>query len=215
MYLHCNVAVHGQYHDALATTMGQILQVKSLRTVSFNHGTSPHHTMDRPALLLLTMAGILAAGLGLSIYSSMVFFEDIVVVDAMLSRADPVEVSAPIPPGTGVYAINIQDYTDDMKIRAHVQGPLGYTMASVEVETQTIQGIFDVDEQFEYTLVIQTDDTNPVRVTGALGPEPDASRTSLGFVSLYMLVVGVLGMIAATTYLVVKRRRANSGTNPF
>ena len=163
--------------------------------------------MERPTLILLGMAGLLAAGLGLSIYAGTVVFEDIVLVESTVSAGVPLEVTAPIPPGMGIFALDIQDYEDGMVMRAHVLGPLGYTMASVDITSAQYEGTFETDESYEYTLVVESDSTSPVNVVGALGPIPDAAKTSLGFVSLYMLLVGVVGMIVSTIYLVWWRRR--------
>ena len=57
--------------------------------------------MERPTLILLGMAGLLAAGLGLSIYAGTVVFEDIVLVESTVSAGVPLEVTAPHTPGHG------------------------------------------------------------------------------------------------------------------
>lgn len=163
--------------------------------------------MERPTLMLLSMAGLLAAGLGLSIYAGMVVFEDIVVVESDLSAGSPLEIIAPIPPGTGVFAVDIRDYTEDMDLRARVLGPLGFAVADVTIDAAQYEGTFEVDESYEYTLVVESGGTDRINLVGALGPLPDPGKSSLGFVSLYMLLVGMVGMVVSTIYLVWWRRR--------
>ena len=165
--------------------------------------------MERPTLILLGMAGLLAAGLGLSIYAGTVVFEDIVLAESAISAGTPLEVTAPIPPGMGIFALDVQDYEEGMVLQARVLGPLGYTVASTDITSAQYEGTFDTDEHYEYTLVVESDSTSPINVVGALGPMPDAGKTSLGFVSLYMLLVGVVGMIVSTIYLVWWRRRTS------
>ncbi|MCE2508450.1 MAG: hypothetical protein J4G04_03995 [Nitrosopumilaceae archaeon] len=163
--------------------------------------------MERPTLILLGMAGLLAAGLGLSVYAGTVVFEDIVLVESTVSVGTPLEVTAPIPPGMGIFALDVQDYEEGMELRARVLGPLGHTMTSVQIVSAQYEGTFETEEHYEYTLVVESDSTSPLNVVGALGPVPDAAKTSLGFVSLYMLLVGMVGMIVSTIYMVWWRRR--------
>jgi hypothetical protein len=165
--------------------------------------------VEKPTLILLGMAGLLAAGLGLSVYAGMVVFEDIVLVESVVSAGTPLEVTSTIPPGMGIFALDIQDHEEGMVMHARVLGPLGYTVSSTDIVTAQYEGTFETDEHYEYTLVVESDSTSPVNVVGALGPLPDASKTSLGFVSLYMLLVGMVGMIASTIYLVWWRRRTS------
>ena len=163
--------------------------------------------MERPTLMLLSMAGLLAAGLGLSVYAGLVVFEDILVVESNLSAGSPLEITAPIPPGTGVFALDIRDYTEDMDLRARVLGPLGFAMTDVDIDAAQYEGTFEVNESYEYTLVVESNDIDTINLVAALGPMPDPGKTSLGFVSMYMLLVGMVGMVVSTVYLVWWRRR--------
>lgn len=164
--------------------------------------------MRRPTLLLLAMAVLVAAGMGLSIFASQVVFEDLAVGQATLELGEMLDITTEISPGNGIYAVEILDHQEGMTVYAHVIGPFGSTMLSSEVDTNIHQELFDVDELHEYTLRIESDQAEPVSVMGVIGPEPDAGKTSLGFVSFYVLVVGVIGMIAATIYMIWARRRS-------
>ena len=164
--------------------------------------------MERPTLVLLGMAGLLAAGLALSVYAGMVVFEDIVVVESEVSAGVPLEITASISPGMGVFALDVRDYTEGMDLRAQVLGPLGFTIVEMEIDAAQYEVTFDVEETHEYTLVIESGSTDGINLVGALGPLPDPAKASLGFVSLYMLLVGMVGMIISTIYLVWRRRSA-------
>ncbi len=165
--------------------------------------------MERPVVILLCMAGVLAAGLGLSAYAGVVVLEDITVLVSSVSAGAPLELTATIPPGTGVFAMDIQDYNDGMDIQARVLGPLGYEAASARIDSAQYEGSFAVDEEYEYVLVIESGGAEPVSLVAALGPMPDPSKNALGFVSLYMLVIGVAGMIISAAYMIWSRRRDN------
>ena len=170
--------------------------------------------MQKPAIILLCMAVLLAAGLGVSIYSSQVIFDSLSVGINTIEAGVPLEISANIEQGRGVYAVEISDYTEGMTIKATVLGPLRSIITSSVIEEPIYEERFSVDETFEYTLVIETD-SQPVSVVGVIGPEPGAAESSLGFVSLYMLLIGVIGMVVSTIYVIISKRRARSSSNSY
>lgn len=164
--------------------------------------------MQRPTLILFAMAILIAAGMGLSIFASQVVFEDLVAGNDTLEPGETLEISTEISSGTGIFAVEIIDYADGMAVSARVLGPFGSTISSTEIDTNVHQEVFRVDEDHEYTLLLESLHVEPVHVLGVIGPEPDAGQTSLGFVSFYILLVGVVGMVVSTVYLIWKRRRS-------
>ena len=170
--------------------------------------------MQRPTILLLSMAALLAAGLGMGTFSSSMIFDDLSVGTGMVEVGAPLEITAEIErDADGVYAVEIMDHTEGMSVKATVLGPLRAITTSATIDENIYEERFPVDETHEYTLVIETD-LNPVSVTAVIGPEPDGVATSLGLVASYMLLAGVVGMIASAVYLIIHRRRINSGNYP-
>ncbi len=165
--------------------------------------------MQRPTLILLGMAALLAAGMGLSIYSTQVVFDTLSMSQNSVELGVPLSISSDIPPGEGVFAVEIIDYTEGMRLNAQVLGPLGSSMRSVTIDDSVYQDVFIVDEQHQYTLVLESDYSESINVVAVIGPAPDAAQNTLGFVSLYMLLVGVVGMIASTVYVIILRRRSD------
>lgn len=171
-------------------------------------------TMQKPTILLLSMAALLAAGLGMGTFSSSMIFDDLSVGTGMVDVGAPLEINAEIERGAGgVYAVEMMDHTEGMSIKATVLGPLRAVTTSATIDESIYEERFPVDETHRYTLVIETD-FDPVSVTAVIGPEPDETATSLGLIASYMLLVGVVGMIASTVYLIIHRRRINSGSYP-
>lgn len=157
-------------------------------------------------MILLCMAGVLAIGLVLSVFAGVMVLEDITVLVSSVSSGTPLEISSNIPPGSGVFAVDVQDYTSDMDIRIRVLGPLGYEIASVRMDSAQYEGSFDVDEIYDYVMIIESGRTQSVNLVAALGPMPDPSKNVMGFVSLYMLLIGVIGMLISAIYVIFRRR---------
>ena len=42
---------------------------------------------------------------------------------------------------------------------------------------------------------------------GVIGPEPDAAVKSIGFISLYILVIGLIGMVGVAIYAIKNRKK--------
>ncbi|MXX21315.1 MAG: hypothetical protein F4W68_04620 [Cenarchaeum sp. SB0661_bin_35] len=168
--------------------------------------------MQKPTIVLLSMAAILAAGLGVSIFASQTIFGSLSIGTGPIDVGMPLEITAELEQGEGgIYAIEIMNYTEGMGVKATVLGPLRSVITSAVIQDALYEERFPVDETYQYTLVVETD-FEPAAITAILGPEPGAVEASLGFVSLYMLLVGVVGMIAATVYVIIhKRRLARSG----
>lgn len=170
--------------------------------------------IQRPAILLLSMAALLAAGLGLGTFSSSMIFDDLSVGTGVVDVGVPLEITSEIERGTGgVYAVEMMDHTEGMSIKATVLGPLRAVTTSTTIDENVYEERFPVDETHQYTLIIESD-LNPVSVTAVIGPEPDEIATSLGLAASYMLLVGVVGMIASSIYLIIHRRRISSGSYP-
>jgi hypothetical protein len=43
-----------------------------------------------------------------------------------------------------------------------------------------------------------------------IGPEPDAGKKSLGFISLYVLIIGLIGMIIVPIYAIKNSKKSSS-----
>ena len=167
--------------------------------------------MKRPTLVLLAMAVVLAAGFTLSIYSTQSLFESLTMLQGSVEPGIPMEISAEIPPGTGIFAFEVVDHDPNMSMHARVLGPFGSVIDSVETRESAYESTFKVDEIYEYVMILESGYAESVDVVAVIGPEPDSSQNAMGFVSLYMLLVGVAGMIAATIYVIVTRMRQRSG----
>ena len=155
------------------------------------------------------MSGILALGLILSVYGNHVLFEDLVngqgdikigenlIIPAELKRSDSV----------GIYAIQIDDY-DGESVSVHILNPSDIEIASDLVNDELFESTFPIDSDGVYKLVAKNDRTSQVKIFGVIGPEPDAGTKSLGFVSLYVLIIGLLGMVGVGIFAIKNRKKS-------
>ena len=169
--------------------------------------------------IMLTVSGVLVvAGLVLLAVGNQVILEGVSQGGGAVSTGQDLVVPGEfVPedgedkrgPATGVYAVQVMEYDTDMSLSASVLDPSGTEIAFERIGSETIESEFPVGEHGEYRLVVRNDGGGEAQVFGAIGPLPDAGKKSLGFLSLYVLVVGMAGLVASGIYGVRNRRRGN------
>ena len=107
----------------------------------------------------------------------------------------------------GVYAIQLMSFKDNA-FSARILDPDNNEIIYETINEETIENQFDITENGDYKLIIESVDNEESQVFGAVGPLPDAGKKSLGFISIYVLVVGMIGLIGAGIYEVKNRRRS-------
>ena len=94
----------------------------------------------------------------------------------------------------GVYAVQIMEFKDNT-FSAKILDPFDIEIASERIEQDTIENQFEVIESGTYKLIIESTDFEETQVFGAIGPVPDAGKKILGFISIYVLVIGMGGLV--------------------
>jgi len=77
-----------------------------------------------------------------------------------------------------------------------------------KINEETIEKRFDVLETGTYKLIIESTSNEETQMFVAIGPLPDAGKKSLGFISVYILITGMVGLVAAGVYGVKNRVRS-------
>jgi len=163
--------------------------------------------MQKSSVLLVAMGGLVAGGLALSVWGNEALFEDFAKNEGRIGAGGALEVRAAMEESqSGVFAVEVLELRHGT-IHATVSDPDGGRILMELVDKEAYEGYFDVGVSGNYTLVIGNSGQEEKLVAGYLGPEPDASKRTLAFVSVYVLVVGLIGMLVAVIYAAVARRR--------
>ena len=163
--------------------------------------------MRRIPALLAGMGALAVGGLALSAWGNQLLFEDLAGERGEIGAGGSLAVKSHMGQSQkGVFAVEVAD-PDPGVIRATVSGPGGGRIAEEAVDGGAFEGYFDAGAGGEYTLTVENAGGGAKRVAGYIGPEPDASKRAVAFVSMYVLVVGLVGMPAAAAYAVITRKR--------
>lgn len=162
--------------------------------------------MERSSLFLVLMGTVVAAGLGMSVWGNQVLFEGFTSDGRTLDPADILVVTAQLNESSGVYAVEVAGTMPDA-IYVTVTGPDGSGIVVEEkVNADAHEGHF-VTTPGKHSLSVANRGDQELPVTAYIGPEPDASKRTIAFVSMYMLVIGMVGMPIGIIWTVAKRRR--------
>ena len=148
--------------------------------------------MQKLGIMLISSVALIVIGLILLVLGNQIILEGVSQEDGKVSldqtltiSVDFVSQDTPI----GVFAVQIMEFKDNI-FSAKVLDPFRNEIISQIINEETIEERFDV------------------LVFAAIGPLPDAGKKSLGFISVYVLVIGMIGLVAAGIYGIKNRVRS-------
>ena len=167
--------------------------------------------MQKSGVLFVIVGGIVGLGIILSFYGNQIIFEGLTKGDGQVKSGENLSIPAEfnnIQTQNGIYAIQVIDFKKG--ITAKIVDPFDKEIESQIINQEVFEGQFKIAESGTYKLVIENSDEKEIQVFGVIGPEPDAGKKSLGFISLYILVIGLVGMVIVTIYVIKNRKKSFS-----
>jgi hypothetical protein len=165
--------------------------------------------VQRASVLFVIVGSILGTGMILSFYGNQIIFEELIKGEGLVKVGKSLTIQAEINNSkvhSGVYAIQVMDFKEGT-ITAKILDPLDTEIKSKPINENVFEDRFDITLPGIYKLVIESGDEKEVQIFGVIGPEPDAAKKSLGFISLYILVIGLVGLVGVTIYVIKNRKK--------
>ena len=166
--------------------------------------------MQKLGIMLISSVALIVIGLILLVLGNQIILEGVSQGDGKVSldqtltiSVDFVSQDTPI----GVFAVQIMEFKDNI-FSAKVLDPFGDEIISQIINEETIEERFYVLETGTYKLIIESTSDEETQMFAAIGPLPDAGKKSLGFISVYVLVIGMIGLVAAGIYGIKNRVRS-------
>jgi len=167
--------------------------------------------MQKSGILFVIVGSIVGVGIILSFYGNQVIFEDLNKGEGQVKFGEnliiPVELDN-TETQTGIYAVQIINFKEG--ITAKIVDPFDKEIESQSMDKEVFEGRFNIAVSGIYKLVIENTDEKEIKVFGVIGPEPDAGKKSLGFISLYILIIGLIGMVGVAIYAIKNRKKSFS-----
>jgi hypothetical protein len=161
-------------------------------------------------LLFVIVGSTIGTGIILSFYGNQIIFEELIKGEGLVKVGENLTIQVELDNTkirSGVYAIQIMDFKEGT-ITAKILDPSDVEIKSQLINEKVFEDRFDITTPGIYKLVIENIDEKEVQIFGVIGPEPDAGKKSLGFISLYILIIGLIGMIGVTIYVIKNRGKS-------
>jgi len=164
--------------------------------------------VQKSLIILISSAALIVIGLILLVVGNQIILGEISQGNEKVSSGQTLTISVDFDSqetSIGVFAVQIMEFKDNI-FSAKVLDPFDSEIIFQTINEGTIEKEFDVLETGTHKLIIESTSNEEIIVFGAIGPLPDAGKKSLGFISVYILVVGMGGLIVAGIYGIKNRR---------
>jgi len=159
-------------------------------------------------IMLVGATALIVIGLILLVVGNQIILGEISQGEGEINSSQTLVISADIDSeetSKGVFAVQIMEFKDNI-FSAKILDPFDSEIIFQTINEETIEKEFDVLETGTYKLIIESTSNEETIVFAALGPLPDAGKKLLGFISVYILVIGMVGLLVIGIYGIKKRR---------
>jgi len=167
--------------------------------------------MQKSAIFLLVVGGLVAVGIILSFYGSQIVTKDLDTAESNVTPGNSLEFFTELDPEitqTGVYVVQTLNFQEN-SIHAKILDPEGSEIISKLIEKESFEGRFKIESAGHYTLIIENTGDEDTIIIGVIGHMPDAGKLSIGITGLYIVIMGLIGIIGIGIYAVKNKRRTN------
>lgn len=161
-------------------------------------------------MVLVISGGLIVIGLVLVVLGNQIILEGVTQGNGKIKSDQALTIVGNLDTqktSIGVFAVQIIEFKDNT-FSAKVLDPLDIEIISQEINEDTIEKEFDIIETGIYKLIIESVNNEETQVFGAIGPLPDGSKTLLGFISIYVLVIGMIGLVGVGIYQIKNRMKS-------
>lgn len=166
--------------------------------------------MQKAAIGMIIAAILIVVGLILVVVGNQIILEGVSQGNGKVSSMQTLEIVGHLDSqntSTGVFAVQIMEFKDNT-LSVRIFDPFGIEIISQVINEESMESDFDVLETGEYKMIVESTSNEEIQVFGAIGPLPDAGKKSLGFISIYILIVGMVGLVVVGIYGIKNRKRS-------
>ena len=164
--------------------------------------------MQKIGLMVVVSGALIVIGLILLALGNQVILDEIDQGNGIVSTNQDMVISADInsqETSSGIFAIQVMNIEENI-LSVKILDPLDIEISSADIYEETTEKVFDILETGEYKLVIKSTSNEEIQVFGAIGPLPDENKKSLSYISIAVLIIGMIGLISSTI-LKIKNRK--------
>lgn len=164
--------------------------------------------MRKSGTIIVGSGILIIAGLFLLVLGNQAILEGVVQDNGMIRSEQTLTISTDFDSqvtSIGIFAVQIIEFKENT-FYAKILNPFDIEIISQEISEETIEEEFDVLDSGTYKLIIQSNNNEVTQVFGAIGPMPDSGKKTLGFIPVYVIVAGMVGL-AVVGIVGIKNRK--------
>ena len=165
--------------------------------------------MQKSPIFLVIVSSLIATGIILSFYGSQLTIQNLTVKEEKLLPSSSFEITVELDQSiseTGVYGILVQNFEREA-IYVTVIDPLGNHIISKTVDKESTEEQFKIVSSGTYKLLIDNSGLEETQIVAGIGHMPANSIISVGITGFYILIVGLIGIVAIGIYAIRDRRK--------
>ncbi len=164
--------------------------------------------MQKSGIMIIVSGVLILIGLILLVIGNQIILEGVSQGNGKVSSSQTLTISGNFDSqesSIGIFAVQIMEFKDNIFF-VKVLDPFDSEIIFQTINEETVEKEFDVLETGTYKLIIESTSNEEIIVFAAIGPLPDTGKKLLGFISVYVLVIGMVGLIVTGIYGVKNRR---------
>ncbi len=164
--------------------------------------------MQKSGIMIVVSGALIVIGLILLVLGNQIILEGVSQGNGEVSSSQTLTISGDFDSqetSIGVFAVQIMEFKDNT-FSVKVLDPFDSEIISQTIIEETIEKEFNVLDTGTHKLIIESTSNEETLLFAAIGPLPDIGKKSLGFISVYILVIGMIGLVVMGIYGVKNRR---------
>lgn len=153
--------------------------------------------MQKSGIIIVASGALIVLGLILLVIGNQIILEGVIQGNGKVSSSQEIIISSDFnlqDTSMGVFAVQIMEFKDNT-FSAKILDPSDIEIMSQRIDADTIENEFEILDSGSYKLIIESTDFEETQVFGVIGPVPDTGKKILGFISIYVLIIGMGGLV--------------------
>jgi hypothetical protein len=165
--------------------------------------------MDKSKIMIVISGVMIAVGLVLSVAGEQIILEDIIQERDEINLEKTLTISSDFDneeTDKGIFNVQIMNFKENT-FYVKVIDPFETEIISYEMDNESIEEDFEIFETGTYKLIIKSTDNEENLVVGSLGPLPDSNQMILRYLSMYILLGGMIGLLVSSMIIIKNRKK--------
>lgn len=166
--------------------------------------------MQKATIMIVTSGTLIVVGLILLALGNQIILDGISQGEQKVTVDQPLVISLIFDSQqtqTGIFAVQTIEFKEGV-LSVKVLDPLDTQIISQRINEESIEKQIEIRESGMYKLIIDSTSDEEIHVFGAIGPLPDANKKLPSLISIYIVIIGMIGMLVFGIHTIRNKKRS-------